>query len=741
MHVFGRSSGSPAMSLQPSSRAVAERDPALPGLKLLLDEAALARQLGARTVTRVDLRYKPGVSCVVGLRVVATDWGEQWFCAKAFTAERFEQIKQRTHWHTGPWRVRMIEDQRVALIPPQLDRTLKGLYRLLDPDHRSDRLAKITGRVFSAPDLHIMRYKPNRRLVAQVTDGVSGPKALLKIQRPGAFDAAKRGAEIARQFGGPEVLAVEPRRGAITTEWLPGVSLCPVNGEADHALFRLAGARIAQHHRSPCDPPILSRASEVEALRRVVSDVSTLLPDHADRLAEIGARAKAVLLRQGAQTGLIHGDLSADQVIAENGELSIIDWDRTATGDQGRDLGCFLARLDMQRLGGLISAPQADELRVAFLEGYRSCRVLPGSHKAQHICHLVLLLTEPFRTQAVDWHALTVTLMTHIEALLSPSAVMPTDEALPYLTKALSAEVMGPLITDQTGLALTSPPLLTRHKPGQRALVRYECQTPAGDACTLLGKMRSKGPDRRTPAMQSALRAAGLDGEGPNKTGVPRVIDIENALALWFMEEVPGTCLRDLQDDGQTQPFFRTGAALGHFHKSAVVPGRSWSRAQELAVLAHALGKAERMLPSEASRLKELLSQAEDALGDLPAQPPAPIHRDFYPDQVIIDEGLVWLIDLDLVALGDPAIDVGNFLAHLAEYAIRKTGTADAAEPLQAAFLSGYQSTGFDLPRRSVETMSAISLMRHIYISRRFEDRHHTTSILLNLPWLDARAI
>ena len=55
------------------------------------------------------------------------------------------------------------------------------------------------------------------------------------------------------------------------------------------------------------------------------------------------------------------------------------------------------------------------------------------------------------------------------------------------------------------------------------------------------------------------------------------------------------------------------------------------------------------------------------AWGDMVAQPErnAMLHRDFYYSQLLFDGDAVTLIDFDLIALGDPAIDVANFVAHL----------------------------------------------------------------------------
>lgn len=722
------------MPLQPSSIAISKRDQSLPGLQLLLDEDALTRQLGAKQVTRTDLRYKPGVSCVAALYVVGLDGAEYWLCAKAYTQGRFEQIKGRDHWQTGRWRVGLLEDIYVAFIPPQRDRKLKALSKLLDPEKESSKLAQIVGDALTSHKLRILRYKPNRRLVAQLVDPDGERKAMLKIQRPNTFDAAERGARIAMNLGGAKVIAVNKRCGAIVYDWLPGTSLCPVTGMADPTLFRMAGGRIAEHHWARIELPRLShltRRSEVKAVRRVVADLANIMPDHAKRLSGIERRATAALLAQSTQHGLIQGDFSADQVVSNADDVQVIDWDRAANGDQGRDIGSFMARLDIQSLAGLIAPEIAKQLKTALLEGYKARHAPPPSSQAQHICHLVLLLTEPFRAQSPDWQGLTCALMDHIEVLLSAVPIAALNPALPHLADALALEVVGPLISDQTNLTLTAPPTLYRHKPKKRAMIRYACRSDDGKNRTLLGKMQSKGPDKRTPALQTTLRATGLDGKEPGSVGVPQVVDIPNHLDMWFMEHVPGACLRDLQDDGQSQAFVRAGAALGHLHRSAVVPDRVWTHKQEMEVLANAICKAALTRPTQKHRIMALLTWAEHATVGLPHQRPGCIHRDFYPDQVIVDEDQIWIVDLDLVALGDPAIDVGNFLAHLAEYAIRKHGTAAMSQTLEAAFLRGYHSKGASICIHRIRTFRTISLMRHIHISQLFSDRRHAIPVLL----------
>lgn len=74
------------------------------------------------------------------------------------------------------------------------------------------------------------------------------------------------------------------------------------------------------------------------------------------------------------------------------------------------------------------------------------------------------------------------------------------------------------------------------------------------------------------------------------------------------------------------------------------------------------------------------------------------LHRDLHDKQVLVDEaGEVGVLDFDLLAAGDPALDLGNLLAHLDLRAAQ--GLVVDAAPLRAAVLAGYGPSGAVLSR------------------------------------------
>src|SRR6266705_888572 len=71
----------------------------------------------------------------------------------------------------------------------------------------------------------------------------------------------------------------------------------------------------------------------------------------------------------------------------------------------------------------------------------------------------------------------------------------------------------------------------------------------------------------------------------------------------------------------------------------------------------------------------------------------APIHGDFQAEHVLLSEAEVRVVDLDEAARGNPAIDLGNFFAHLELDGIRGIVDAGRIEAYCEALLAGYDPT------------------------------------------------
>lgn len=87
------------------------------------------------------------------------------------------------------------------------------------------------------------------------------------------------------------------------------------------------------------------------------------------------------------------------------------------------------------------------------------------------------------------------------------------------------------------------------------------------------------------------------------------------------------------------------------------------------------------------------------------------IHRDFYDRQVIPGQSRPTLLDLDNLSLGDPAQDVGNFLAHLYLRGQQYPRAKNLLREGETAFLEGYGSSDNEF-RHRLEIWKRITLVR-----------------------------
>jgi len=723
--------------LPPADEAIVARDSELPGLRLALDPQALGAMQTLPPMRSLHLRYKPGTNCVASLAPAASD-GLAAVAVMAYPPARYAEVRARRKWHAAPNPVIFHDKYCLAIVPLALDRKLKGAQRIADPQRGKAFLHSLTGNESAATNLRLLRYKARRRLV--ISAGDPAQRAQVKAYTKVDFPAALEGARIAAQLNGAPILGVSERRRCIAWRWLEGTTLDAGAGEiAALADWRAAGQALAHVHQASLRPQTtLDRSDEAAELAAIASDLVPLAP-HLARMAAPVIQQLAERLAQTAFTEtLIHGDFSADQILIHDGCATIIDWDRAATGDPARDVGSFLARLDAHKIDGRITT---DHFGSAFLAGYTDAGgpARAEASTVQHARALLALISEGFRQRRPNWQQRACQVITRAAEVLAcrqpgPGSA-PVDPAMPALSAALDATTMAPALAKALSQTLQrTEPELVRHKPGRRALIRYRIEGAGnGGALILLGKMRAKGPDLRTPRLHAALRAHGLDGRAPARVGVPAPRGCVATPALWLQEAVPGRSLDAFLFPGANQrPAAQAGAALAHLHATAVAARRQWSLDDEMQVLERALEHAGRCLPQRTAELAAIAEGAAQSARSLAPAAVTGIHRDFYHDQVLIDGDTTWLLDFDCYAEGDPAIDVANFLAHLDELGLRRHGSPAALAAYGTAFMQGYDAvrTGMDPAR--VHCLRLIALARHIHLSQIIPGRSHITSQLID---------
>ena len=226
-------------------------------------------------------------------------------------------------------------------------------------------------------------------------------------------------------------------------------------------------------------------------------------------------------------------------------------------------------------------------------------------------------------------------------------------------------------------------------------------------------------------------------GFGPHSAdgiSVPEPLGVIPALFMTLYRKVQGVVATDLLSGaGGGKLAARIADAAYKLHRANLPFQRSHTMADELRVLRDRLRIVATFNPQWAGRIDRILQGCDRLAKTLPLpREPASIHRDFYADQIIVSGTRLFLVDFDLCCRGDPALDIGNFIAHLTEYSLRRLGRPDALIDRELAAEQQYvQRSG--ISSTTIRAYATLTLARHIFISTRIADRQALTEALINL--------
>lgn len=312
---------------------------------------------------------------------------------------------------------------------------------------------------------------------------------------------------------------------------------------------------------------------------------------------------------------------------------------------------------------------------------------------------------------------------------------------MPSLALALDAAVAEPLLRRaiETWLPRTSSVKLervrlARHKPGRRALIEYELTINGDERLTLLGKIRAKGIDHKTPKLMADLTHKEFDAESSDGISVPEVVGEIPELQLWLQRKVPGVPATNwLAGADGIAMAERIAAAAHKLHRAGVPAARRHTVDDELRILEERFEALGQERPEWNFRLERLLALCRERSEPLRSRPTCGVHRDFYPAQVLANDERLWILDFDLYCESDPALDIGNFLGHITEQSLRETGNSAAMKAVEEALVAAYVSRAKGFEHYAIATFHTLTLARHVSLSTQFPERHHTTEALLKL--------
>lgn len=279
---------------------------------------------------------------------------------------------------------------------------------------------------------------------------------------------------------------------------------------------------------------------------------------------------------------------------------------------------------------------------------------------------------------------------------------------------------------------------VTRYKPQRRCMIEYDLEIIRKDetpiSITIMGKVRAKGTDTVTYYILSQLWNSGFDSSSCDMISIPEPMGIIPEYQMLLQRKVKGDPVtRLLAGSGGIKLAEKIAKAVHKLHKVRIPISRRHTMDDELRILHQRLSEVAIIEPEFRSRLVRILESCDILAASTPSPRICGIHRDFYPDQVIVDGPRLYLIDFDMYCEGDEGLDIGNFLGHMKELGMRTRGNPNAFEALEEAMEERFIALAGEEIRISIQAYTTLTLVRHIYLSTQFPDRQCFTETLIEL--------
>jgi hypothetical protein len=334
-------------------------------------------------------------------------------------------------------------------------------------------------------------------------------------------------------------------------------------------------------------------------------------------------------------------------------------------------------------------------------------------------------------------------------AVSDPTAAA-CDLELPFVRQALCPVHMKHLLMeklhcsngDASALGIQAIRVMS-HTPGRKCVIEYDVTGLQSDATaralTLVGTVHARYASHSTYETMKTLWSAGYHGSSPDGISIPEPVAEIPELNMYLQHKARGKpAMHLLAGQGGIALAERIAEAAHKVHRLGVRKQRFYTIIDVVNSLRRRLQRAATHTPAWSDRLERLLAACLRLGVSIPAAPSCPIHRNFSPDQVLVDGERLYLLDFALYAEGDPALDIGNFLGHMKEYSLRSAGDAQALTDREAALTERYIELNAgrwatSALRQAISAYTTLTLARHIDTSRQFQERQPFSEALLEL--------
>ncbi|NIU86034.1 MAG: phosphotransferase [Nitrosopumilaceae archaeon] len=501
-------------------------------------------------------------------------------------------------------------------------------------------------------------------------------------------------------------------------------------------------------------------------LLSISQDVSYLLPNISVKLNKIINRVSELILNVEDIYAPIHGDFNADQVIVSSRKstvdsaLCLLDFDQSCLGHPAFDIGNFIAHYIKQSYKIGLNPNSITEIRESIENGfYNKSKINIDADDINVFIAacLIRLLTDPFKYRYEAWDESIYNLLEYIYQTtdklknentfyissediyitIDDSHSAASDSRMPYMRYALDPEYMQSLFDTHRPYNIEPKPKISsieviRYKKERRCLIEYNFQDNT-DLC-LIGKTKARGTVKSYYKLNYEIYNSGFYDMSDDFISIPKPVFYTRNLNMWFQEKVDGDNYSELLLNTKGIEYAKLIARSAHkIHNCNIDSGKTHTIDNEIEILEDRLSKVSVSKPTLSGRINNILLAAKDLASSITDPVICSIHRDFYHDQLIINSNRIYILDFDLYCKGDPAVDIGNFLAHLTELSIRINGNADGYLDIENEIEKHYLSISDFTCSDSVQAYKTLTLLRHVYISTLFADRCIYTEQILNL--------
>jgi len=282
----------------------------------------------------------------------------------------------------------------------------------------------------------------------------------------------------------------------------------------------------------------------------------------------------------------------------------------------------------------------------------------------------------------------------------------PVDWQLPALAQALELGEIAPFLSQdgpqaEQARGLPTVEVVRYRLRSRRCVLRYRVDAPDGSGPQeVIGKVYPSGA-------RAVQVAHALNCLHPQATAcgliIPKPLKVVPDRSLLLMERVPGTELKLIMKRAKRAPeqfnpeqfkeIIRLAAAtLVSLHRFRFESQEVQSLQTQVEKLRPQIASLHLLAPLLAQWVEALLQQIAQLSIGFPAVAPSFVHGDFSPGQLLLNTDRMAVIDFDSASLGDPALDVGNFMAKLHRLAVFIRGAGDEFRQLATHFLSEYQA-------------------------------------------------